>query len=263
MPSEQSSQGQSVWAVVPAAGSGSRFASGAGINRQGSKGPKQYASLVGKPIILRTLEALSATELISCAVVVLAANDSVFSELSPPEGLPIETALGGASRATSVLAGLSHIADRAGHNDWVLVHDAARPLISKAIVQNMFKQLREDKVGGILAMPAHDTVKLAGQAAAKADNQQALTSVERTLERGRVWLAQTPQMFRYGLLVEALQKAGAGAGDSVTDEASAMEQAGHVVRLIPGDAQNIKITTRADMQLATALLQIQASSSVD
>ncbi|NNC54412.1 MAG: 2-C-methyl-D-erythritol 4-phosphate cytidylyltransferase, partial [Pseudomonadales bacterium] len=218
---EKSLHGSPVWAIVPAAGSGSRF---------GSDTPKQYLPLCGVPVLTRTLSALARPGLITCAVVALAPQDEHFSTLSLPPDLTVEQIEGGQSRLASVFAGMQHLAGRASREDWVLVHDAARPLLSEKALQRLFDALAHSANGGLLALPANDTVKLAAPIVAqpgtlKTDAAGNNVVVQSTLDRSRVWMAQTPQLFRYGLLYDALEKAMTEPNTVVTDEASAMEQA--------------------------------------
>lgn len=222
------------WGVVPAAGSGSRMAAGT---------PKQYLQLGGAPILQHTLDALLVLPELDGITVALAPGDEHWSALPAADHPRITTTLGGAERADSVLACLRSLADDAAEEDWVLVHDAARPCVSIEELTSLVVSLRQDPVGGLLALPVSETVK-------RADGEQRVAA---TVDRDGLWLAQTPQMFRFGLLREALESALA-AGRTVTDEASAMEQAGHAPRLVAGAATNIKITRPADLAVAEAFL---------
>ncbi|MGB5324513.1 MAG: 2-C-methyl-D-erythritol 4-phosphate cytidylyltransferase [Pseudomonadales bacterium] len=244
-------RGKAIWAVVPAAGGGRRF---------GGDVPKQYAQLNGQAVLAHSLATLALPALVEKIVVVLAPGDHFFASIEKPAQCAVSTAVGGNSRAESVMAGLRSLQDFAAADDWVLVHDAARPLLGRAALVRLLTALRDDAVGGLLALPVHDTVKLACdklQGHKESEKTPQVQSVERTLDRQRIWLAQTPQMFRYQLLCDALQMvldSYSGDTQSATDEASAMELAGHRVRLVRGDAQNIKITTQADLQLASHYL---------
>jgi 2-C-methyl-D-erythritol 4-phosphate cytidylyltransferase len=221
------------YAIVPAAGSGSRF---------GSEKPKQYLDLLGRPLIFHTLKALTACPDIERVWVVLAPDDPWWprydwSELGPK----LETVrCGGATRAESVSNGLRAAAMVAADDDWILVHDAARPCLSAAMLESLFVELADDSVGGILAVPVADTIK-------RADAEQRVTATE---PRDGLWLAQTPQMFRYGELEKSLKNEMA-----VTDEAGAIEAMGLKPKLVRGDATNLKVTYPADLALAAMILR--------
>ena len=222
--------GPAFWAVVPAAGTGSRM---------GAATPKQYLALAGQAVLQRSIDALLAFESMSAVVVALADGDPFWDALPAARDARVITTLGGAERGDSVLAGLDSLAGRAQADDWVLVHDAARPCLASEDLQRLVETVCEDPVGGLLAIPVVETVK-------RSDAGQ---RVAETVPRGDLWLAQTPQMFRYGLLRAAL--AGAVAQSvTVTDEASALEWAGHRPCLVPGRASNIKITLPGDLRLA-------------
>ena len=221
------------WAVVPAAGSGSRM--GAGV-------AKQYLPLRGQPLLAHSLAPLLASERIEAVVLVVAPDDSRWRAVVP-DSERLLTAAGGVQRCHSVLNGLERLAGHAAADDWVLVHDAARPCLSPAELETLFAQLGDHPVGGLLALPLADTLKTADEH----------HCVSRTLSREGLWRALTPQMFRYGLLREALGQAIA-AGMLVTDEAAAMEHAGYRPALVTGRAANIKVTTPEDLALADAVL---------
>ena len=219
--------------IVPAAGRGERM---------GADVPKQYLQLQGRPLLAHVLErllALRPRELI----LVVAAGDKAYTRVAGHEQCRIVA--GGQSRADSVLAGLN--AMQAGDDDWVMVHDAARPCIRGEDVLRLFETVSSNDAGGILATPVVDTVKQS------ADGRK----IERTIPRDGLWLAQTPQMFRYGLLRRALEDAAAG-GIAITDEASAVERLGHWPALVEGSRDNIKVTTPEDITLAEYYLQEQA-----
>ena len=221
------------FAIVPAAGSGSRFGAGR---------PKQYLDLLGRPLIYHTIAALLASPAIDRVWVVLAPDDAEWgrhdwSELGPR----LETLrCGGETRADSVRNGLQAAALVAAEDDWVLVHDAARPCLSLAMIDALFAELADDPVGGILAVPVADTLK-------RADTAQRVAATE---PREGLWQAQTPQMFRYGRLRAALENCSA-----VTDEAGAIEALGLKPRLVGGDATNLKVTYPADLALAAMILR--------
>ncbi|MDE1547070.1 2-C-methyl-D-erythritol 4-phosphate cytidylyltransferase [Dechloromonas agitata] len=221
------------FAIVPAAGSGSRF---------GAEKPKQYLDLLGRPLIFHTLKALTACPDIERVWVVLAPDDPWWPRTDWSElGAKLETVrCGGATRAESVSNGLQAAAMVAADDDWVLVHDAARPCLSPAMLDALFADLSNDPVGGILAVPVADTLK-------RADAEQRVAATE---PRDGLWQAQTPQMFRYGLLCDALQQC-----RDVTDEAGAVEALGLRPKLVRGDATNLKVTYPADLPLAAMILR--------
>ncbi len=221
------------FAIVPAAGSGSRV---------GAEKPKQYLDLLGRPLIFHTLKALTACPDIERVWVVLAPDDPWWPRTDWSElGAKLETVrCGGATRAESVSNGLQAAAMVAADDDWVLVHDAARPCLSPAMLDALFADLANDPVGGILAVPVADTLK-------RADAEQRVAVTE---PRDGLWQAQTPQMFRYGLLCDALQKC-----RDVTDEAGAVEALGLRPKLVRGDATNLKVTYPADLPLAAMILR--------
>ena len=222
------------FALVPCAGVG---------QRAGTEGPKQYTRLAGRAVVAHTLAALAAVRRIDATLVVLSPEDQQFTSHTP--GFEGErgwvAAVGGATRADTVAAGLAELRARgAAPHDWVLVHDAARCLVRPAWIERLFDACVDDEVGGLLALPLADTLK---------DSREG-RSVG-TLARDGKWLAQTPQMFRLGLLERALAHAGA----EVTDEASAVQQLGHAPRLVRGDAENFKLTWPGDFELARRLLE--------
>lgn len=220
-----------LYALVPCAGIGERAAAG---------GPKQYASLAGEPLVQHTLAALAGVQRLKQVLVVLSPNDQVF-EQHVPQCTAWVARVGGASRAASVANGLAELKRRgARDDDWVLVHDAARCLVRPEWIDALIDACMGDAVGGLLALPLADTLK-AEQAG----------RVSATVDRAGKWQAQTPQMFRLGLLQSALAQAGA----QVTDEASAIEAAGHAPLLVPGALENFKITYPSDFALAERLLR--------
>ena len=221
------------YAIVPAAGSGSRF---------GSEKPKQYLDLLGRPLIFHTLKALTACPDIARVWVVLAPDDPWWPRYDWSElGAKLETVrCGGATRAESVSNGLRAAAMVAADDDWILVHDAARPCLSAAMLDALFAELANDPVGGILAVPVADTIK-------RADAEQRVAATE---PRDGLWQAQTPQMFRYGQLEKSLKNEMA-----VTDEAGAIEAMGLKPKLVRGDATNLKVTYPADLALAAMILR--------
>ncbi len=220
------------YALVPCAGVG---------ERAGAGGPKQYRLLAGQTVVARTLSTLARVPAIEQTLVVLASGDLDF-EVSAPHFTGWAEPCGGASRAASVAAGLDALARRGVRDrDWVLVHDAARCLVSVAAILRLVEACKADAVGGLLALPVADTLKQAGPR----------DRAEATIDRLGKWTAQTPQMFRLGLLRDALRRA----SSTVTDEASAVEALGHAPRLVPGEPDNFKLTWPADFELAQRLLQ--------
>jgi 2-C-methyl-D-erythritol 4-phosphate cytidylyltransferase len=214
--------------VIPCAGTGSR---------SGAEGPKQYQPLAGKPLVAHTLSAFTQVPRITQTTVVVASDDDF---LESHAATVLIAACGGPTRATSVFNGLIFLLEcGADPDDWVLVHDAARCLITPAQINALIDTCAADEVGGLLALPLPDTLK-----------SEVGGRVAGTLERSDKWLAQTPQMFRLGGLIEALQLA----GDKVTDESSAMEFMGLQPKLVPGSAQNFKVTYPEDFALAEAVL---------
>lgn len=229
------------WIVVAAAGSGTRFAAGI---------PKQYADLGGKPVLVRTLERLS-TLGAEETLVALAPNDSQYDTMIGHRPGVVALRCGGATRGATVRNAVSTLASRCTDDDWILVHDAARPCVPYEAVSRLVIDLADDPVGGLLALPLADTLKRAEGAAE--------LRVSRTEEREGLWLAQTPQMFRCHTLVAAY-----GREDAVdcTDEAQAVEElaaAGGCAkpRLVRGSSDNIKITRPTDLALALAILKLQ------
>ena len=224
-----------VWAVVPAAGSG---------RRMGSELPKQYLALAGRTVLEHTLARLGEVAAIARIVVALAADDRRYARLAVPARCT--AASGGAERCHSVLAGLQSLVGEAAHDDWVLVHDAARPCVRVADIERLLAELAADAVGGILAVPVRDTLKRCAPDGAITD----------TVSREALWQAQTPQLFRYGLLRAALEAA-LTHGGLVTDEAQAVEWAGATPRVVAGHGDNLKITHPEDLALAALILAAQ------
>jgi 2-C-methyl-D-erythritol 4-phosphate cytidylyltransferase len=229
------------YALVPCAGTG---------RRAGSGELKQYRYIAGRPVVEHTLQALRAVASLQATLVVLAPDDVRFGELMPrfesERGWVCRH--GGATRAETVANGLAELRLRGAQpHDWVLVHDAARCLLTAELVQRLIDGCKDDEVGGLLALPVADTLKqgLGGR-------------VQCTVDRTDKWLAQTPQMFRLGLLQPAL----AHADDAVTDEAGAVEALGHTPLLVRGDFQNFKLTWPEDFVLAERLLAIRLSTKL-
>ena len=235
------------WLVIPAAGSGSRM--------QADR-PKQYLRLGEQTIIEHTLMRLAAQPSIAGIVVALAANDVYWDsefDAALRRRLPVAmaTVTGGAERHQSVHSALTallsgHLSFQAGADDWVLVHDAARPCVSSEDIARLIESLEDDPVGGLLGIPVTDTIKRVDQS----------HRIEQTVCREQLWRALTPQMFRIGLLAQALARV-ATQGLSVTDDASAMELSGYAPRMVCGDERNIKITRPQDLALASMYLHLQ------
>lgn len=230
------------WVVVPAAGSGRRF---------GGELPKQYATIDGRPLLFWTLSRLALVPRISGLLVVLAADDPFWPGWDTIGGKPVITAIGGAERADSVLAGLRALPASVSADSFVLVHDAARPCVRTADIDALMNAV-DDGDGGLLAAPVRDTIKQQQQAGAG----QLDARVAQTVRRDDLWRALTPQMFRRGALSTAL--AGASErGAAPTDEAQAMEWTGVAPLLVEGAPDNIKVTTAHDLALARFLLREQ------
>lgn len=205
--------------------------------------PKQYVELAGRTLLEWAIAPLLAQEAIERVVVALAAHDPYWSENSLAREPRVSTTIGGAERADSVRAALSALARDAHADDWVLVHDAARPCLSAHDVAQLIDALANDDVGGLLATPVVDTLK-------RADDQG---FVAETVSRTGLWRALTPQMFRYGVLDRALNAA-VERGATVTDEAQAVELLGLRAKLVEGDADNLKITMPPDLERAARIL---------
>ena len=224
----------SVWAIVPAAGRGIRF---------GGEVPKQYLPVAGKPLVEHALRALLAHPVVEGVVVALAAGDDRWPGWESLEGKPVRTCTGGDERAESVLAGLAALPESVRADDFVLVHDAARPNLAAADLGRLLEVGRADPVGAILAAPVRDTLKRAGDDG----------GIDATEPRERLWRALTPQLFRRFQLTRALEAAHDG-GLAVTDESMAMERQGHRPLLVEGREDNLKVTTPADLALFEFIL---------
>jgi 2-C-methyl-D-erythritol 4-phosphate cytidylyltransferase len=221
------------WVVVPAAGLGRRF---------GGDRAKQYVELDGEPLLAHALRALLAHPAVDGAVVALAAGDASWPGWSEFLGKPVLACTGGATRAESVLAGLAALPDSVRADDFVLVHDAARPHLQQTDLAALLERGRADPVGAILAAPVRDTLKRAGDDG----------GIDGTEPRERLWRALTPQLFRRLQLSRALEAARAE-GLDVTDESMAMERQGLRPLLVEGREDNLKVTTPADLLLLRAL----------
>lgn len=227
------------WVVVPAAGSGRRMELDT---------PKQYLPLAGRTVLGVTLERLVRGIRPRAVVVALGAADERWETIDKPAGEILAVA-GGEARCHSVMNALEALKDRAGADDWVWVHDAARPCVRVEDLERLAAAVAGHPVGGLLALKMTDTVKQADE-----------DGVAATVDRSRLWRALTPQVFRYGLLREALRRANE-AGRQVTDEAQAMELAGCKPRLVEGSADNIKITAPGDLEIAEVYLARQADAA--
>lgn len=217
-----------IWALIPCAGSGSRA---------GAAGPKQYQRLAGQAMVLHTLQAFMGVDRLAGVLVVVSPGDAFVSHSFATVSV---ADCGGLTRAASVLNGLDGLSKQGAQpQDWVLVHDAARCLITPAQIDALIDACLGDTVGGLLALKLPDTLKREQQG-----------RVAGTIDRSDKWLAQTPQMFRLGLLTRALREA----GDAVTDESSAIERLGLQPKLVAGSAQNFKVTYAEDFALAHAVL---------
>ena len=224
------------WAVVPAAGVGKRM---------NADRPKQYLELAGKTVIEHTLLRLLSAEVFTAVAVAISEEDPYWPNLDVSAHKKIITAAGGKERADSVLSALKAIRTVASDDDWVLVHDAARPCITTIDIHHLIDSLKTDEIGGILALSSHDTLK-----SVQADN-----IIVGTLDRSHIWRALTPQMFRYGLLKNALEAA--EGNTAITDEASALELQGMQPKIVEGRPDNIKITRPEDLALAQFYMEHQ------
>lgn len=225
-----------VWAVIPCAGTGTRAATVV---------PKQYQNIAGQALVLHTLAAFAAVARVTRTLVVVAPGDAFFAGPGAPRSEAwVSVACGGATRAQSVANGLAALlAQGASEHDWVLVHDAARCLVTPELINRLIDACEHDAVGGLLAQPVPDTLKLGAKLA---DGERVVA----TRDRARHWLAQTPQMFRIGTLRAALH----AAGEQVTDESCAIEAMGLSPKLVSGSAMNFKVTYPEDLALAQAVL---------
>jgi 2-C-methyl-D-erythritol 4-phosphate cytidylyltransferase len=222
-------------ALVPAAGTGARI---------GAEVPKQYLEVGGQPLLYHAVRQLASHPMIQRVLVVLAPGDRRFSGIRW-DGIDdrIEPLFcGGAERCATVFNGLMAARDVLDGDDWVIVHDAARPCLSAAALQRLIAEVGDDEAGGLLALPVADTLK-------RANGEERIAT---TVPRESLWQAQTPQMFRYGLLIEALRRT---AKEHVTDEAGAIERIGLKPRLVMGEARNLKITYPEDLHLARLILR--------
>jgi 2-C-methyl-D-erythritol 4-phosphate cytidylyltransferase len=219
--------------LIPAAGVGARM---------GASSPKQYLKIGGKPMLRHTLDAFQSSDLIAHTFVVVSPDDPFIDAVAPHHGVTV-LRCGGASRMESVKNGLAVLANTLSSTDWVLVHDAARPGLTAELIEKLITATSDHDVGGLLALPVVDTVKrcIDGEACG-------------TVPRNGLWLAQTPQMFRFQLLREALQAA--TDPNSITDDASAVEALGLSPKLVEGHPRNLKVTLPEDIRIAEMYLAV-------
>ena len=229
-----------MFALIPAAGSGSRLA---------GEAPKQYLPLAGRPMLWHAVRSVCVPQ-VESVFVVLAPGDTAFEthDWSAFAGKLEPLYCGGETRRDSVYNGLVAAMAAVEANDWMLVHDAARPCLPRKDLEALLRETQNDEVGGILALPIAETVKKA------AKDESGAQRVAATEDRLLLWLAQTPQMFRAGLLLQALKRA----RGTTTDEAAAVEQMGLKPRLIPGSRENLKVTWPEDLAIAESILKGRA-----
>ncbi len=230
-----------LWAIIPAAGIGSRMQADI---------PKQYLELAGQPVLQHTLTRLHASLDFAQMIVALNPNDPYWPIRIDTAAMPVRTVDGGKERSDSVLSGLQAMAGQAQADDWVLVHDAARPCVRSSDLHKLLAELEACAHGGLLAAPVKDTMK----------RSDAQGWVQATVARENLWHALTPQVFAYGELLAAY-RAAQQAGEPITDEAMAIERAGGQVKLVAGSQDNIKITRPEDLALAELYLAAQQAES--
>jgi 2-C-methyl-D-erythritol 4-phosphate cytidylyltransferase len=220
-------------ALVPAAGVGARM---------GVASPKQYLPIGGKPMLRHTLDAFVTSPLVAHTYVVVSVDDAYIDSVVPGEGVTV-LRCGGASRLESVRNGLWALENILHANDWVLVHDAARPGLNGELIEKLIRETGDHPAGGLLALPVVDTVK------------RAVNDEVATVSRDGLWLAQTPQMFRFRLLADALEAA--TDPSAITDDASAVEALGLAPKLVEGHPRNLKVTLPSDIKIAEMYLAAQ------
>jgi len=242
-PPSRTDEAARYYALVPCAGTGSRA---------GTAQPKQYQAVAGEPLVMHTLRALAGVARLHAGLVALSPGDDfAWPQAMAWPALFVRAHCGGATRAHTVLNGLQALRTQGARDtDWVLVHDAARCLITADMVNALIDACASDGVGGLLALPLPDTLK-----------QSVAGRVDQTVPRDDKWLAQTPQMFRLGLLQHALEAQAPTGFAGVTDEASALELAGHQPLLVVGSAHNFKVTYPQDFALAQAVLAIRSGDT--
>lgn len=230
-------QQNNYWFVIPAAGIGARM---------NAHVPKQYLKIGGRTILECTLARVLALPNLAGVVVALSAEDDCWHKLNLSQHSLVHSVIGGASRAESVLNGLSYLKGKANADDWILVHDAARPCVTLGSINDLIEQLSQSDVGGILSVPVSDTLKKVAQS----------DKIQTTINRENLWQAQTPQMFRYQLLRDCLEKA-LSTNANITDESSAVELYGYSPTVVEGRSDNIKVTRPDDLLLAEFIMQQQ------
>ena len=226
-------------ALIPAAGVGARM---------GATVPKQYAELLAKPMIEHVMDTFVDCDQIHQIFVVVSADDAYIDDIPTKPRTQI-LRCGGATRQASVTNGLQAMQSQVDPNDWILVHDAARPGLTHDLLDKLIAFVKDDAVGGLLALPMVDTIK-------RSDGHG---RAEMTVERSALWSAQTPQMFRHAQLLQALQQAQQHA-KQITDEASAIEAMGHRPKLVEGCARNFKVTLPQDLLLAELIFKDRGMS---
>lgn len=229
------------WAVIPAAGSGSRL---------GAHRPKQYLDLLGQSVLWHTVSQFQSDSRFAGVMLALAADDQWFPT-SDVAALPVLTCIGGATRQASVLAALNALADRARPDDWIFVHDAARPLLLRSDLDQLFASLSQEAVGALLGAPVADTLK----------RRDPHGRVIETVDRDGLWRALTPQVFRYQILRDALERA-EQIGVAHTDDTAAVEQLGLFAALVRGRDDNLKITQGQDLAIAEQILRDQRAQGL-
>jgi 2-C-methyl-D-erythritol 4-phosphate cytidylyltransferase len=237
------------WVVIPAAGVGRRMESSL---------PKQYLSVMGKTILEHVVTRFLSLSVVAGVVVVVSPEDTIWQTMALSSHPKVKTVMGGKERAHSVLNGLSALHDSLSENDWVLVHDAARPCIKPSDIFYLIERLKEHPVGGLLGLPQQETLKEVRSIYEHASGGL-LANIHKTVDRSLVWIAQTPQMFRFGLLKEALTSAVAS-GKNVTDEAQAIELKALSAMMVVGSAENIKLTYPDQLKIIRFILSEQEES---
>lgn len=228
-----------IWAVVPAAGSGNRF---------GGPVPKQYSKIHGTTVIEFTLRKLVACTRVTGLVVALSEHDQRWGQLDLSFEKPVRLAKGGATRAESVLNAINAVSNEISAEDWILVHDAARPCVRINDIDRLIDSVLLHECGGILATPVKDTIKR---------HQGEGGSIKATVDRSTLWSALTPQLFKASLLSEALRR-GMAYPEKITDESSAMELLGYHPRIVEARSDNLKITRAEDLAIAECILEAEA-----
>lgn len=237
------------WVVIPAAGASRRMESSL---------PKQYLSVMGKTILEHVVTRFLSLSVVVGVVVVVSPEDTIWQTMALSSHPKVKTVMGGKERAHSVLNGLSALHDSLSENDWVLVHDAARPCIKPSDILYLIERLKEHPVGGLLGLPQQETLKEVRSIYEHASGGL-LANIHKTVDRSLVWIAQTPQMFRFGLLKDALISA-VESGKNVTDEAQAIELKALSAMMVVGSAENIKLTYPDQLKMIRFILSEQEES---